>query len=69
MDYTRGRPVNSLENQTIQNLKVIAINDENVVDEVTEQTVLLSRVATLESSVNFLTAVVNELLNKNIPTV
>jgi hypothetical protein len=67
MDYTSGRPLNSLENQTIQNLKVIQINNENVADEVNEQTALLSRVATLESSVNFLTAIINELLDKNIP--
>jgi hypothetical protein len=69
MDYTTGRQINSIENQTIQNLKVIRINDESVIDEVTEQTVLLSRVATLENSVNYLISVINDLLEKNIPSV
>jgi hypothetical protein len=69
MDYTTGRQINSIENQTIQNLKVIRINDESVIDEVAEQAVLVSRVATLENSVNYLISVINDLLEKNIPSV
>ena len=54
MDYTTGRRINSIENETVQNLKVIKINNEEVAQEVNEQTQLITRVNNLESTVNLL---------------
>ena len=67
MDYTTGRRINSIENETVQNLKVIKINNENVAQEVNEQTQLVTRVNNLESTVNLLLNIINGLLNKEIP--
>ena len=67
MDYTTGRQINSIENQTVQNLKVIKINNEDIAQEVNEQTELVTRVNNLESTVNFLVNIINDLLNKEIP--
>jgi len=67
MDYTTGRRINSIENQTVQNLTILKINNENVAQEVNEQTELVTRVNNLESTVNFLVNIINDLLNKTIP--
>ena len=67
MDFTTGRRIDSIENQTVQNLKVVKINNDNVTQEVNEQTELVSRVNNLESTVNFLVNIINDLLNKEIP--
>lgn len=67
MDYTTGRRIDSIENQTVQNLKVLKINNEDVEQEVNEQTQLISRVNNLESTVNLLLNIINGLLNKEIP--
>ena len=67
MDYTTGRRIDSIENQTVQNLKVLKINNENVEQEVNEQTQLVARVNNLESTVNLLLNIINGLLNKEIP--
>ena len=67
MDYTTGRRIDSIENQTVQNLKVLKINNEDVEQEVNEQTQLVTRVNNLESTVNLLLNIINDLLNKEIP--
>ena len=67
MDYTTGRRIDSIENQTVQNLKVLKINNEDVEQEVNEQTQLVARVQNLESTVNLLLNIINDLLNKEIP--
>ena len=67
MDYTTGRRIGNIENETVQNLKVIKINNENVAQEVNEQTQLVTRVNNLESTVNLLLNIINGLLNKEIP--
>ena len=53
MDYTTGRPHDSLENTTIQNLKVVKLNDQNVTEELVEQDEAVARIAILENTVNF----------------
>ncbi len=67
MDYTTGRRIDSIENQTVQNLKVLKINNEDVEQQVNEQTQLVTRVNNLESTVNLLLNIINDLLNKEIP--
>ena len=67
MDYTTGRKLGSIENQTVQNLKVVKINNEDVSQEINEQTELVARVNNLESTVNLLVNIINDLLNKSIP--
>jgi len=67
MDFTTGRRIDSIENQTVQNLKVVKINNDNVAQEVNEQTELVARVTNLESTVNLLVNIINDLLNKEIP--
>ena len=69
MDYTTGRPHDSLENTTIQNLKVVKLNDTNVTSEIIEQDEAVARIAILENTVNQLVAIINNLLGKTIPTV
>ncbi len=69
MDYTTGRAHDSLENQTIQNLNVIKLNDSFVTEEILEQDEALSRTAILENTVNQLVGIINNLLDKTIPTV
>jgi len=69
MDYTTGRPHDSLENTTIQNLKVVKLNDQNVTEELVEQDEAVARIAILENTVNQLVAIINNLLDKTIPTV
>jgi len=69
MDYTTGRSLDSLENQTIQNLKVVKLNDTNVTSEIIEQDEAIARIAILENTVNQLVAIINNLLDKTIPTV
>ena len=67
MDYTTGRRIGSIENETVTNLKVLKINNEDVSQEVNEQTQLVARVNNLESTVNLLLNIINDLLNKSIP--
>jgi len=67
MDYTTGRKLGSIENQTVQNLKVVKINNEDVSQEINEQTELVARVNNLESTVNLLVNIINDLLHKDIP--
>ncbi len=69
MDYTTGRSLDSLENQTIQNLNVIKLNDSFVTEEILEQDEVIARVAILENTVNQLVGIINNLLDKTIPTV
>ncbi len=69
MDYTTGRPHDSLENTTIQNLKVVKLNDQNVTEELVEQDEAVARIAILENTVNQLVAIIHNLLDKTIPTV
>ena len=69
MDYTTGRPHDSLENQTIQNLKVVKLNDQNVTEELVEQDEAVARIAILENTVNQLVGIINNLLGKTIPPV
>ena len=67
MDYTTGRRIGSIENETVQNLKVVKINNEDVSQEINEQTELVARVNNLESTVNLLVNIINDLLHKDIP--
>jgi len=69
MDYTTGRSHDSLENTTIQNLNVIKLNDQNVTQEIAEQDEAVARIAILENTVNQLVGIINNLLDKTIPTV
>lgn len=69
MDYTTGRSHDSLENTTIQNLNVIKLNDQNVTQEIAEQDEAIARIAILENAVNQLVGIINNLLDKTIPTI
>lgn len=69
MDHISGRVSNSIENSTIQNLKVVKINDVSMNEENVEQDGLVLKVAVLENKINLLISLLNEAFSKDIPPV
>jgi len=69
MDNITGKPLNSIENGSYENITVKTINNKSVDNEYIEQDEMLIRILTLENTINLLIEFINTTFNKNLESV
>jgi hypothetical protein len=69
MDNITGKPSNSIESGSYDNITVKSINSKSVNNEIQEQDELQLKVLTLENTINHLIEFINITFNKNIESV
>ena len=69
MDNITGKPLNSIENGSYENITVKTINNKSVDNEYIEQDEMLIRILTLENTINLLIEFINATFNKNLESV